>query len=72
MTGRELIRRLRALGRARGVHVRFDARRGKGSHGRLYFGDRVTTVPDVGRELRAGTLRAVLRDLGLRPEDLEG
>jgi mRNA interferase HicA len=40
MTGNELLRRLRQLGSRRGVAVRFEEERGKGSHGTLYFGDR--------------------------------
>ena len=34
MTGDEFVRRLRRLGRERGVAVRFESRPGKGSHGR--------------------------------------
>ena len=36
MTAGEFIRRIGALGAARGVSVRFDKTRGKGSHGTLY------------------------------------
>ena len=44
MTGAEFIRAIRKLGRRRGVDVRFVTRRGKGSHGTLYWGDRKTIV----------------------------
>ena len=37
MTAGEFVRRVQALGAARGVPVRFDSTRGKGSHGTLYF-----------------------------------
>jgi mRNA interferase HicA len=43
VNGHEFERKIRRIGRSRGVHVRFEAGRGKGSHGRLYFGDRFTT-----------------------------
>jgi len=33
MTGNELLRRLRRLGSQRGVAIRFEEERGKGSHG---------------------------------------
>ena len=46
MTGNELLRRLRRLGNERGVAVRFNEERGKGSHGTLYFGDRFTVLKD--------------------------
>ena len=54
MDGNELMRRLRKLGRDRGVPVRFDKERGKGSHGTLYFGNRFTVVKDRRKEIRLG------------------
>ena len=43
---------------------------GKGSHGRLYFGERFATVKDLRKELGVGLLKAMLRQLGLRRTDL--
>lgn len=70
MNGAEFIRRIRKLGRKTGVSVRFEPRSGKGSHGRLYYGDRYTTVKDRRKEIGPGLLRKMLRDLGLRPDDI--
>jgi mRNA interferase HicA len=70
MTGNELIRRLRQLGRQRGVEVRLDELKGKGSHATLYYGLRRTTLKDRRKEIGAGLLRAMLRQLGLT-RDLE-
>ena len=43
---------------------------GKGSHGTLYVGpDGRTTVQDLKREVPTGTLRAMIDQLGLEPED---
>ncbi|MGH9361307.1 MAG: type II toxin-antitoxin system HicA family toxin [Thermoanaerobaculia bacterium] len=70
MRGAEFVRRVRKLGRARSVSVEFQAERGKGSHGTLYFGERHTVVRDLKDELKTGTLHAMLRQLGLRLEDL--
>jgi mRNA interferase HicA len=67
----EFVRRMRKLGRKRGIPVAFRAERGKGSHGTLYYGGRLTVVPNLKTELKQGTLRAMLKQLGLRPEDLE-
>ena len=50
--------------------VRFESRPGKGSHGRLYYGDRFATVKDRRREIGAGLLAAMLRQLGLSREDI--
>ena len=70
MTGNELLRRLRRLGSQRGVVVRFDEERGKGSHGTLYFGDRITVFKDRRAEIRPSLLHAMLRQLGLSERDL--
>ena len=71
MNGAELIRRITQLGKERGVPVRFEARHGKGSHGRLYYGDRFTTVKDRKKELGKGLLHAMLKQLGLTRHDSE-
>jgi mRNA interferase HicA len=71
MTGAEFIRALRRLGRRRGVEVRFVTRRGKGSHGTLYWGDRKTIVKDRKKELSRGLVADMLRQLGLDQRDLE-
>ena len=70
MDGAELLRKLKRLGRLRNVEVVYDSRHGKGSHGRLYFGDRFTTMKDPKKEIGAGLLRAMLTQLGLEKDDL--
>jgi mRNA interferase HicA len=49
----------------------FDRSHGKGSHGRLYYGDRFTTLKDRGKEIGPGLLNAMIGQLGLSKEDLE-
>lgn len=71
MRGAEFIGRLQKLGKAQGVAVRFDKRRGKGSHGTVYYGSRKTTVKDLRKEIGAGLFNAMLRQLGLTKADLE-
>jgi len=44
--------------------------RGEGSHGTLYFGASRSLVPDLKRELKTGTLRGILKSLGLTPQDI--
>lgn len=58
------------LGAARGIPVRFDATRGKGSHGTLYYGDGFTIVKDRRKECGPGLLAKMLADLGLSRRDL--
>jgi len=48
----------------------YEARQGKGGHGRIYLGDRFTTVPALTHELPPGLLTKILRDLGLTRRDL--
>ena len=69
MTGDEVVRRVRRLGRERGVTVRFESRKGEGSHGRLH-GGRFTTVKDRREEIGQGLLAAMTRRLWLSREDL--
>lgn len=71
MNGNELLRRLRGLGRRKGVPVRWRGERGKGSHGTLYWGERLAVIPDLKAELKSGTLHAVLKQLGLSLKDME-
>jgi mRNA interferase HicA len=70
MTGNEFIRKVRRLGRKRGVSVTFVTERGKGSHGTLYYGDKRTIVRNPKDELKTGTLHAMLSQLGLTLADL--
>ena len=70
MTGSEFLRRVRRLGRERGVAVRFEPRKGKGSHGRLHYGDRFATVKDLRKEIGQGLPAAMARQLGISREDL--
>ena len=63
ISGRALVHALRGVG--------FEFDRQKGSHVILYRAEPVTTlsVPDH-RELDRGTLRALLRQAGITPEEL--
>jgi mRNA interferase HicA len=71
MKGAEFLRKVKRIGVHRGIAVRFEVKRGKGSHGTLYFGGSRTILQDLKKELPAGTLHAMLRQLGLALRDLE-
>ncbi len=58
------------MGKLTDTPARFESRRGKGSHGRLYYGSKFTTVKDRKKEIRAGLLHAMLDQLGLTIEDI--
>ncbi|HOC41429.1 MAG TPA: type II toxin-antitoxin system HicA family toxin [Thermoanaerobaculales bacterium] len=72
VTGAEFIKKVKKLGRRRGVSVEFIVERGKGSHGTLYFGGRFTVVKHRAAELTPGLLHAMLKQLGLALDDLRG
>ena len=70
MKGSEFIRKIKALARERGLEVRWVATRGHGSHGTLYLGREFTIVQSPAHELKPGTLQGMLKQLGLKKEDL--
>ena len=71
MRGNELIKKVEALGKERGIAVRVDKKRGKGSHQTLYFGERKTIIRNPKDELKTGTYHAVLKQLGISEKDLK-
>ena len=64
MTSSELLRKLRRLG------ARVVTGRGKGGHVMVVLEKRRAFVPTGSGEIKRGTLRGILRQLGLRPDDL--
>ncbi|TAM57945.1 MAG: type II toxin-antitoxin system HicA family toxin [Rhodanobacter sp.] len=70
MTGHEFIRKVKVLGKDRGLPVRLVASRGKGSHQTLYFGSVFTVVRNPKDELKTGTFHAMCAQLGIKPNDL--
>lgn len=70
MTGIEFIRKVKALGKRRGIPVTLNASRGKGSHQTLYYGTAFTVVRNPKDELKTGTLHAMCAQIGIRALDL--
>ena len=70
MTGNEFIRKVRALGKRRGIAVVLNASRGKGSHQTLYFGPAFTVVRNLKDELKTGTLHGMCAQIGIKVMDL--
>lgn len=59
------LRKLRKLGRAEGVEVRFERTRGRESQGTVYYGTRRTTLPDSGYS--PAFVTRLLKELGIDP-----
>lgn len=70
MRGNEFIRRVQKYAKARRLHCEWHPELGKGSHGLLILGDRRTVVRNPRDELKTGTLRAMLKQLGLSSTDI--
>ena len=70
MKGSEFERRARKLARRKNVACHFVADKGKGSHGRLYFGDEFTTMKDRKKEIGGGLFAKMCRDLKIDPREL--
>jgi hypothetical protein len=68
--GAEFERRVRKLARSRKVACHFVAGKGKGSHGRLYFGNEFTTLKDRKKEIGLDLLARMCGDLKIDPHDL--
>jgi mRNA interferase HicA len=57
-------------GKGKGSEFLRKGERGSGSHGTLYVGNRFTVVKDLKKEIGAGLLSDMLKQLGIRKEDL--
>ena len=68
--GAEFERRVRKLARCQKVTCRFVADKGKGSHGRLYFGEEFTTLKDRKKDVGRDLLAKMCQDLNIDPHDL--
>jgi hypothetical protein len=70
VTGAEFIRKVEGYAKRTGRKVSFVPQRGKGSHGTLYLDEKLTIVRNKKDELKKGALHGMLRQLGIRAEDL--
>ncbi|MFB3825747.1 MAG: type II toxin-antitoxin system HicA family toxin [Bryobacteraceae bacterium] len=70
MRGSEFLRKVKAFARRNDLTVHWVPERGSGSHGTLYLGRRFTVVKDPKKELGPGLLSDMLKQLGIRKEDL--
>lgn len=64
MSTPEFVRKLKRWARKRGVPCEVKRHESKGSHRRIYLGDRNTTIPWT-RSLTTGAVRGILKQLGV-------
>ncbi len=68
--GSEFIRKVKKLAKERGIEAYVDKKRRKESHVTLYFGDCFTIVRNPKDELKTGTFKAMLNQLGIEEHEL--
>lgn len=69
MDGNEFLKRLKRLAKRDGVNVWID-NHGKGSHQRLHYGDKSTTLQYRRKELKKGMVAGMCDDIGVTLKDL--
>ncbi|MEP7352703.1 MAG: hypothetical protein ABI824_05680 [Acidobacteriota bacterium] len=70
MKGAEFERRVQRLARSLKIACEFVSDKGKGSHGRLYFGAEFPTLKDRKKEIGRDLLAKMCRDLKIDPHEL--
>jgi len=70
MNGNEFFKKLKKLGKQNNITVSFVKKRGKGSHGTLYYDNHRTILKDRKKEIGPGLLSKMLAELGVDKNDL--
>ncbi len=70
MKGSEFVRKVKKLGSKNRIEVSIKSNRGKGGHQTLIYGDKFTILPNLKDELKTGTYKAILKQLGIDERDL--
>jgi len=71
VNGSEFIKKVKKLGKQNKISVRFKTKRGKGSHGTLYYGSLFTILKNRKKEIGPGLLAKMLADLNLTKDHLK-
>ena len=70
MKGSEFLRKLKKLGKEKGIKVKLIEERGKGSHCTIEYGDCFNIIRNLKDELKSGTYNAMLKQLGISKNEL--
>ena len=65
---RQLVKALRIYAKSKNKNFREKKHESKGSHRRIYLGDRRTTIP-WSKDLKKGVVKAILERLQVDPDD---
>jgi mRNA interferase HicA len=69
MKGSEFLRKVKKLAKEKGVNAELIQRRGKGSHSTLIYDTRFTIIRNLKDELKTGTYKAMLKQLGIDEDE---
>ena len=69
MKSAQFIRRVRQYAKRHGLAFQYDPRHGKGSHGRIYLGERLTTIKSGNKTLGVGLRYKMMKDLHIDPKE---
>ena len=69
MNTSQFIRRARKYSKLNKLEFNYDRRQGKGSHGRVFVGELLTTVKSSNKQIGKGLLHKMLRDLKIDAGD---
>lgn len=70
MKGIEFYRKIKKLGSENGIAVKLVESRGKGSHATLFYGNKFTILCSLKKELKTGTYKGMLKQLGINESEL--
>ncbi|MGI9506787.1 MAG: type II toxin-antitoxin system HicA family toxin [Geminicoccaceae bacterium] len=71
MNGSEFLKKVKKYARDNNVSFEFVPSEGKGSHGTLYLGGKISTVKDRKKEIGKGLLVRMCKQLGISQDDLK-
>ena len=69
MKGSEFLRKVKKLAKEKNIKVELIQRRGKGSHSTLVYGAHFTIIRNLKDELKTGTYKAMLKQLGIEENE---
>jgi mRNA interferase HicA len=68
---KKFIKKARKYAKENDLFFSYDDKSAKGSHGKIFIGDRATTIIGVNKVMRAGLYHAVCKQLGINPKELD-
>ena len=68
---KDFIKKAKQYAKKNGRTFSYDAKRGKGSHGKISIGDKATTIKGLNKKIRGGLYNEMCKQLEIDPEELK-